>query len=300
MPRFKLLVCDLDNTLYDWVSYFVPSFYSMIDVACQILSVDLETLLDEMREVHRLHHDSEHPFALLETDSVRRSFPGKTPDETAKLLDASFHQFNRSRLDTLRLYEGVLDGLKLLNASGVTLVAHTESKLYGALGRLEQLGIRRFFSSVYCRERPRHRQGHSELSDLRFRRYSTDNVIELSHHQRKPSKDVLMEICERQGVPVSDVAYVGDSIPRDIMMAQQAGVFAIWAKYGASVSKADYEKLVRISHWSAADVEREQALRSMAESVNPDYIADSFKDVVERVLSGRISASKSSSAVGTK
>lgn len=296
MARFRLLVCDLDNTLYDWVSYFVPSFYSMIEAARPILSVDLETLLDEMREVHRFHHDSEHPFALLETESVRRSFPDKTYDETAKLLDPAFHQFNRSRLDTLRLYDGVLDGLKLLNASGVTLVAHTESKLYGALGRLDQLGIRNLFSSVYCRERPRYRPGHSDLSDMRFRRYSTDNVVELSHHQRKPSKEVLIEICERQAVPVSDAAYVGDSIPRDIMMAQQAGVFAIWAKYGASVSKADYEKLVRISHWSAADVEREQALRSLAESVNPDYIANSFKDVVERVLSGHISASRSSAA----
>lgn len=284
-PQFKLLVCDLDNTLYDWVSYFVPSFYAMIESALPLISVDLETLLDDMREVHRLHHDSEHPFALLETEAVRRSFPGKTFEETARLLDPAFHQFNRSRLDTLRLYDGVLDGLNLLNSSGVTLVAHTESKLYGALGRLEQLGIRRFFSSVYCLERPRSQQGHSDFSDMRFRRYSTDNVVELSHHQRKPSKDVLLEICERQGVPVTSAAYVGDSIPRDIMMAQQAGVFAIWAKYGASVSKADYEKLVRISHWSAADVEREQALKSLAEGVRPDYIANSFRDVVERVMS---------------
>lgn len=299
MAHFKLLVCDLDNTLYDWVSYFVPSFYSMIETALPIMSVDRETLLDDMREVHRFHHDSEHPFALLETEAVRRSFPGKTYEETARLLDPAFHQFNRSRLDTLRLYDGVLDGLNLLNSAGLTLVAHTESKLYGALGRLEQLGIRHFFSSVYCRERPRSRRGHSDFGDLQLRRYSTENVVELSHHQRKPSKDVLLEICERQGVPVAAAAYVGDSIPRDIMMAQQAGVFAIWAKYGASVCKADYDKLVRISHWSAADVEREQALKSMAEDVRPDYVANSFSDVVERVLSAQTD-SRPPSALGRR
>ena len=71
----RLLVCDLDNTLYDWVSYFVPSFYAMVDKVVEITGWDREQLLDEFQKVHQKHNDAEHPFALLETALVRDMFP---------------------------------------------------------------------------------------------------------------------------------------------------------------------------------------------------------------------------------
>lgn len=70
MENKRLLVCDLDNTLYDWVSYFVPSFYAMINSAVKITGCDREILLDDMRAVHRNYGDSEQPFALLETETI--------------------------------------------------------------------------------------------------------------------------------------------------------------------------------------------------------------------------------------
>lgn len=74
-PRLKLLVCDLDNTLYDWVAYFVPSFYAMAAKVVELLGCDREKLLDDFREVHQRHHDSEQPFALLETRTVWINLP---------------------------------------------------------------------------------------------------------------------------------------------------------------------------------------------------------------------------------
>ena len=74
----KLLVTDLDNTLYDWLSSFVPAFYRMLEVAVEILQVDREQLLDEMKAVHQRYHNSEQPFALLETPTVERKYPTAT------------------------------------------------------------------------------------------------------------------------------------------------------------------------------------------------------------------------------
>ena len=34
--RLKVLVCDLDNTLYDWVGFFVPALYAMVDETVRI------------------------------------------------------------------------------------------------------------------------------------------------------------------------------------------------------------------------------------------------------------------------
>ena len=70
-PQIELLIVDLDNTLYDWIGFFVPAFYRMIDAAVEILKVDRETLLTDIQVVHQKYGNSEHPFALLETKTVK-------------------------------------------------------------------------------------------------------------------------------------------------------------------------------------------------------------------------------------
>src|ERR1700737_3268202 len=75
MHNKRLLICDLDNTLYDWVGYFVPSFYAMVDEAVRITGCDRETLLDDFRRVHQAREDSEQPFALLETETIKQIYP---------------------------------------------------------------------------------------------------------------------------------------------------------------------------------------------------------------------------------
>ena len=81
-----------------------------------------------------------------------------------------------------------------------------------------------------------------------------------------------------------DSAYVGDSIARDVLMAKRAGVFAIWAKYGAEHGRGVYEQLVRISHWTAEDVDREISLKNEAKGISPDFtIERSFKEILQVV-----------------
>src|ERR1700730_12459155 len=104
----RLLICDLDNTLYDWIAYFVPSFYAMVDEVVKITGCDREWLLDDFRTVHRTYHDSAHAFALLEPQTIHKIFRDKSRNEIANILDSAFHAFNSTRKATLRLYPGVL------------------------------------------------------------------------------------------------------------------------------------------------------------------------------------------------
>ncbi len=276
----KLLVCDLDNTLYDWVSYFVPAFYAMVEEVVKITQCDRESLLDDFRSVHKHHHDSEHPFSLLETQTIRRLFGGLPRKEVAKELDSAFHAFNSARRQNLQLYPGVREGLEALAQSGVTLVAHTESKLYAVVDRLTRLELTEYFRRIYCRERPNSEHPDPETGNRWLERFPLHKVVELSHHQRKPNPSVLREICRKEGVLPNETAYVGDSMARDILMANSAGVFAIWAKYGAFHDRAHYEKLVRVSHWTKEDVTREQELREKVEGIEADYtLENTFSDI---------------------
>jgi FMN phosphatase YigB (HAD superfamily) len=277
----RLLVCDLDNTLYDWVSYFVPSFYAMVDVVVRITGCDREQLLDDFRKVHQRHGDSEQPFALLETDTIKKLFRGASATSMTVALDPAFHAFNSARKKHLKLHPCVRETLEALRASDVKLIAHTESKLYSVADRLNRLDLFRYFARVYCRERSLSSHPNPESGSEWLDRVPMDNIVELSRHQAKPNPIVLLEICIREGVSPDQASYVGDSIARDIVMAKRADVFSIWAAYGTQHDPAMYNDLVRISHWTSDEVARERELKEEAKNIEPDYIArDSFAEVL--------------------
>lgn len=281
MATKRLLVCDLDNTLYDWVAYFVPSLYAMVDAVVEITRCDREQLLDDLQMIHQKYGDSEQPFALLETETIRQIYSGMPPEEIARKLDAAFHSFNSARTQNLKLHPKVRETLDVLRSSGIRLVAHTESKLYGTVDRLRRLDLSQYFAKVYCRERSKSLHPYNGRRDSWLHGFPMNRVVELTHHQTKPNPEVLLEICANEDTAIEAVAYVGDSIARDILMAKRAGVYAIWAAYGSAHTPTMYDALVRISHWSAEEVALEQRLKQEASSIEPDYVARfSFAEVL--------------------
>lgn len=282
MTRFRLLICDLDNTLYDWVEYFVASFYAMVDAAVALTGCDRERLLDDFRKVHQKYHDSEHPFSLLETETMRLLFPSCSTKELAKTLDQALHAFNSKRKKTLQLHPYVHEVLEALSSNGVQIVAHSESKFHAVIDRLRRLELTRHFARIYCQERTKIEHPYADSMEAREADVPATKIIELSHHQRKPDITVITEICSDLRVPLEETAYIGDSIAKDILMAKRAGIFAIWAAYGANHKSDTYEKLVRISHWTAEDVQQEKNLSQAAALVKPDFIArKSFAEILD-------------------
>lgn len=291
----RLLVCDLDNTLYDWVHFYVSSFYSMVDVVCEVTGCDRATLLADFKAVHQQHGDAEHPFSLLETKTIQQLFPHTGRRELAQKLNGAFHAFNSARKRTLQLYPGVREGLDRLGEAGVTLVAHTESNLFAVVDRLTRLDLTKYFARIYCRERANSDHPEPDVGERWLDSFPMHKVTELSHHQRKPDSSVLLEICRNEGATTDSSAYVGDSITRDIAMAKRVGVFAIWAKYGATHASGEYEKLVRVTHWTPEDVERELRLRRASEGVKPDYVLE--KSFLELLPTLGITSSISSESI---
>jgi phosphoglycolate phosphatase-like HAD superfamily hydrolase len=281
MPDRRLLVCDLDNTLYDWISYFVPSFYAMVDTVVKITGCDREKLLDDFRAVHQRHGDSEQPFALLETDTIKKIYGNYPTPAVLDALDPAFHAFNSARRQTLKLHAGVHETLSAIRAAGMKIVAHTESKLYGVVDRLYRLDLFQYFAKVYCRERTVSPHPDPESASSWSERVPWAKIIELSRHQAKPNPEVLLEICADENISPKDAAFVGDSIARDILMAKRANVFSIWAEYGSKHDHGLYNQLVRISHWTPAEVARERKLTEEAQAIEPDFIArHSFAEVL--------------------
>lgn len=277
-PRVRLLVTDLDNTLYDWVTFFATSFTEMVEEATRILAADKEKLLDDLQLIHRKYHNSEQPFALLETDTVRNAFAGETPEQCASHLNEAFHAFNIARKRTLRLYSGVAETLAELSNRGVRIVAHTEATVTNAQFRLSKLGIAKFIERLYALEHvgdPHPRPARSEPV------VGVKNVRLIRHDERKPDPRVLRDISRDTHTPLNETLYVGDSIVRDIGMAKEAGAWAAWAKYGTEFSPEHWRTLVRVTHWSADDIARSETDKRRLGHTQPDVVLETFADVLK-------------------
>jgi phosphoglycolate phosphatase len=284
-PNICLLILDLDNTLYDWVGFFVPAFNSMVDVASSIMNVPRDEVLHDLQVVHQQYGNSEHPYALLEAKVVLKCFPGKSRPELADILDPAFHAFNKARREHLRLFPNVRETLDAVKASGCTIVAHTEAIVPHGLFRLRMLDVLRDLDRLYA-------PLGTGLGHPRGREIDTADLPQhflrlLPPNHRKPDPHVVADILADYATGPERALYVGDSITRDVMMAKEAGIYAAWAKYGTLYDKVLWEQLVRVTHWTKSDVERENALKSSAARTSPDAVLDSFGDLLRYFAFGR-------------
>jgi phosphoglycolate phosphatase len=273
----KLAITDLDNTLYDWVTYFSKSFTAMVDQLVKLLDIDREIILDEFREVHRAHNNSEHPFAVLELPTIKERFAGESSSVMLKFLDPALQAFKEARNQNLKLYPDVESTLQFLREKCVPIIGHTESTAVSAYYKLEKLGIWQYFDYLYALDGnlPPH------PVEGRGKRYipQENNVEKLSNKDRKPNPKLLLEICNRHGVTPDESLYVGDSLIKDVSMAKRAGVFAVWAQYGTEYDRDLWSVLVRVTHWSDTDVAREAQLKEFFDNVQPDISIRSFNEI---------------------
>jgi phosphoglycolate phosphatase-like HAD superfamily hydrolase len=109
-------------------------------------------------------------------------------------------------------------------------------------------------------------------------------VTVLPPEDRKPNPKTLRDICEQLNVDHRFSLYLGDSLVRDVFMAKSAGVVSAWARYSAAVDPELWARLVRVTHWTEADVEREKELRENARlDREPDLTVDGISDLLDMV-----------------
>jgi FMN phosphatase YigB (HAD superfamily) len=273
----RALITDLDNTLYDWVTFFALSFDAMVTELTQILDVDRQSLLSQFKEIHQRYGSTETPWAAVELPSARLRFPHASPSQLAEHLESAFNSFSAARKNHLRLYEGVAETLEHLVNNGVALIGHTEALPVNAFYRLALLGVVERFSRLYTIE--------GKMSEHPFPgrpRTSPppDLIRSLPSSERKPNPAVLLDICKKEGLSIHECLYIGDSLIRDVAMAKQAGVSAVWARYGTRYDPELWNLLVAVTHWSPADIEREVKLREAFRNVQPDFTIDRFNELL--------------------
>jgi FMN phosphatase YigB (HAD superfamily) len=277
----RLFITDLDNTIYNWVDFFGPSYRGMLHALCKRSNVSERSIESALIRMYNEHGSLEYPACAEELDCFR-SLP---PIEIAYLTKLMFQSFNVVRTARLRIYDGVVDLFTKLHATNIPIVALTNSPLEPAKRRLLSLGIAGCFSGIAGPALNAEKQVRAPLfpqwspgilrSDRHFSR-----IIVVPTEQMKPDPGAYQAIVDKWNVSPEQCWVLGDSLLKDLEPASRLGMGTIWARYGGVCESHNMETILRITHWSAADLET-----AYGQGFQPDHAVDNVKEVIALISS---------------
>jgi len=245
MKNPAMLITDIDNTLYDFPAYYEAGLRAAIEEILNTFDADIDTVIAWLRDIYARHGSIEYPFAIEELPPARNF----GLDRRHQFVQRTLRAFWTAATAQLELYPTVQFALRELHRQGVPVIAYTDAPIHEATRRLSQLGVSRYLTGIVARAWFRKRPMATFvlcLQDLPgFSRPSRrlEIVWRIPSSERKPSVAVYQRISNAFDMRPSKVTVVGDSIPRDLVPAMDAGMNAVWARYG--IRDIERETLLR-------------------------------------------------------
>lgn len=269
----SVLITDLDNTLFDWFEFWYQSFSAMLDRLVKDSGIERERLISEIKTVHERYGTSEYAFLLEELPSIKKQHPNAN---IVDIYDEAIHAYRKARIEHLHLYPGVMGTLKTLKDRGCLIVGYTESMSFYTNDRVRRLDLDGVVDFIYS---PADHDLPKGMSPEQIRWYSADHYqLKYTEHKHtpkgelKPNPQLLLDIVQDIDALAEEVVYVGDSLMKDVAMAQQAGVIDVHARYGTAHEKEEYELLRQVTHWPSEHVENEKRLDER--TIHPSHVLE--------------------------
>ncbi len=292
----KLLVMDIDNTVFDWVDYYVNAFGGLLSTVADTIKVPYATLAAQAKEVFAAHGSIEYPFAVQELPAVNEHYGDDIDRMLSECVDPSRVVFKALAVKHMVLYPGVAETLQQIRTAfrGMPIVALTDAPRYVAMWKLNKLGILPMFDAVYGLSDPRLPTSaklgrvkvdarillkHLQQNDFGF----TGKIRILPDDYEKPGvrglKTVLMDFDQDEpATKRQQVLWLGDNLRKDIGLGVRLGVKTAWAKYGANIPPPLLQKLHEFS--PPLNIHKNANLTAEhPESPVADLVLESFSDI---------------------
>lgn len=274
-PKVSLIITDLDNTLFDWVDMWYKSFSAMKEKILEISGISEDTLLKAVKQVFQKHKTSEYSMLIQELTCLKEKHPNQ---DLTRIYQEAIRAYREARKAALCLYPSVMETLLALKKRGCVIVGYTESLAFYSNYRVRKLGLDGVIDILYS---PPDHDLPENLTPEQIRLYPPEHYeLKFTKHKftpkgkSKPNSLILESIIKDIGVPKAAAIYVGDSLMKDIAMAQEARVSDVWAKYGAVQHRPEYELLRKVTHWSEKQVGKEKQLSE--KDIKPTYVLARF------------------------
>lgn len=281
MPEKRALIVDLDGTIYNWLDFFAPSFRAMVHVLARITQLDEDTIIESFRQVYQRHKSVEYGFSVQELD-IWESLKWSPEDIEEKAVKKARGAFRRVREKHFRLYPNVKETLQWARDERLLIIGLSDAPEFQVDRRLKVLRIDRFFDSLHSwkgYDVPDHAL-KEVLERLEAGEYPESRVSCLKSFDlsgTKPNPETLRSILREFQLSPENVYLVGDSLWKDIGVAQKVGVHDIWARYATqATNKKNIETLLRITPWTEEALAKSQEAKHL---ITPTYIIDDFSEI---------------------
>ena len=284
----RLVVTDMDNTLYSWIDYIVPAVEAMVDAVCRATDFPRIQVVQGLKAVYSKYESNEYPFALQES-ALYAAFP-EFGSFDKLVIQPAREAFAAARKKYLRPYPGVLDTLEALKSRGVTVVALTDAPRNPAEQRAKRMGFDQFLSELNTLPGfvfPKDDQGAALIApdilarEERGHYRAACNVVELPRHFEKPNPEGLLQIMKRFGAVGRETIVVGDSVKKDIAIARAVGAVDCWAEYGTYVSMEYRERLDIISAKAITQRHAASVLEGDSKGPPPSHALSNFSQLLK-------------------
>jgi FMN phosphatase YigB (HAD superfamily) len=283
----RLVVTDMDGTLYSWVDYIVPAVESMVDAVVKATGFPKLKVVQSLKAVYSKYESNEYPFALQES-SLFHEFP-EFGSFDKLVIEPARMAFGEARRKYLKPYKTVVDTLMALKERKLPVVALTDAPRNPAEYRVRRMELDKHLTALYTLPGftfPASAEGEKLVAPDILQKEEKGAyraacpVIELPRDHEKPKPDGLLRICKDYGVEPRDVLVVGDSMKKDIAMARDVGAIDCWAEYGTYVSLEYRERLDIIS---APAITRRHAasVYESAATATPTHALSNFGRILE-------------------
>jgi FMN phosphatase YigB (HAD superfamily) len=288
----RLVVTDMDNTLYSWVDYIVPAVEAMVDVVTRTTQWPQLKVIQSLKAVYTLYESNEYPFALQES-SLYAEF-GEFGSFDRLVIEPARAAFSHARRKYLQPYKSVVETLQTLSSLRIPVVALTDAPRNPAEQRIKKLGFDALFKAAYTMPGfafPSSETGdtlvsHDIVSKEQQGVYRAQcQVIELPKEFEKPHSGGLERILHDFQVPARETLVVGDSLKKDITLAQRLGCVDAWAEYGTYVSLNHRERLDVISSNAITRRHAAGVLEGDQTAVKATYSLSNFGQILDIIKS---------------
>jgi FMN phosphatase YigB (HAD superfamily) len=272
----RLLITDLDNTLYNFIDYFGPSFRGMVHALANKTKLKENEIIQDFKKVYALRGSLEYAFAIQELDLTQ----DMSEEDVFKLIQLAKAVFSRVRQKNLVPYSGVRDCLKWLRKEEVVIVGLSNAPIYNAEIRLKQLKLDGYFDGLAAWQGPdmpisKYTQDVMHNIDSPLYRSNISKIWKIQLGNLKPSTYAFDLIQQHFGIEKRNVWVIGDSIYNDVEPGISLGFNGIWAQYGTIHDKKNLATALEVTNWDKSKIERS----FYKEYSKPKYCIQSFDEL---------------------
>lgn len=274
----RIIGWDGDNTLWDWLGYAVPAYEAMSEAIAELAGKTVEETVAAMKSFYTSVGSIENE-GLVQGLHAAGFFDNVRDFDEAEAIRIASEAFVRVQRENLALYPGIAETIDEINGMGLQQILVSDAPIHKARARLQDVGLLDKISLTFGM--PSAKVPRLPRSPRSRPPVHPDMVLD----REKPysSSQLATALAMTQEELAKQLAFIGDSEPKDMGYARRIGCVGIHSLWGM----AKPELVERILKFAPTNVAKRHM--QVAEKTGPDansriFTAKDPREVVKLIF----------------